>query len=232
MQVIEFQDFSCYYKQKKQYIPALEHISFSVEQGELFVITGPSGSGKTTLLKCVLGLCDYIDGQLTVDGISIDDFRLKSSNIGYVRQEPDLYPHLTVYENIASPLRTIHTPQEEVDRRVREVAANLEIDWLLTRKPRQLSGGQLQRIAIARALVKNPVMVLLDEPFSNMDPALHTELRLLIRKLHQLYRCTMLFVTHDQADACSLADRVMILESGKIAQIGTPRELIEKGIFQ
>ena len=232
MNAIEFQNFSCFYKNKKEYVTALDHISLSVAQGELLVVLGQSGSGKTTLLKCILGLCDYISGELFIDGTAIDDFRLQSSNIGYIRQELNLYPHMTVYENIAFPLRTIHTPQAEVDRRVKEIAGLLEIDWLLTRKPRQLSGGQLQRVAIARALIKNPVTVLWDEPFSSIDPKLRTEMRLLVKKLHQTFGCTMLFVTHDLTDALSLADRVVILEEGKIEAVGSPQELLQKGYLQ
>lgn len=232
MDAIQFQDFSCYYKHKKEYITALDHIDLSVKQGELLVILGASGSGKTTLLKCILGLCDYISGNLTINGVSTDDFRVQQSNIGYIRQEFSLYPHLTIYENIAFPLRMIHTAQEEVDRRVKEIAVLLEIDWLLTRKPKHLSGGQNQRVALARALVKNPVTVLFDEPFSNIDPTLRTELRLLIRKIHEAFGCTMLFVTHDLSDALSLADRIVILEDGKITALGTPAELMEKGYLQ
>lgn len=232
MNAIEFQSFSCFYKNKKEYVTALDRISLSVSQGELLVVLGQSGSGKTTLLKCILGLCDYISGELFIDGIAIDSFRLKESNIGYIRQELNLYPHMTVYDNIAFPLRTIHTPQAEVDRRIKEIAMLLEIDWLLTRKPRQLSGGQLQRVAIARALIKNPVTVLFDEPFSSIDPKLRTEMRLLVKKIHKTYGCTMLFVTHDLTDALSLADRVVILEEGKIEAVGTPQELIQKGYLQ
>ena len=232
MDAITFQDFSCYYKHKKEYIPALNHIDLSVKQGELLVILGPSGCGKTTLLKCILGLCNYISGTLHIDGISTDDFQVQTGNIGYVKQELSLYPHLTVYENIAFPLRMIHTVQSEVDRRVKEIAALLEIDWLLTRKPKQLSGGQNQRVALARALVKDPVTVLFDEPFSNMDPALRTELRLLVKKIHQTFGCTMLFVTHDITDALSLADRIVLLEDGRITASGTPQELLEKGYLQ
>ena len=229
MSAIEFQDFSCFYKYKKEYIAALDHINLCVENGELLVILGQSGSGKTTLLKCVLGLCDYISGQLYIDGIPIDQFDLKNSNIGYIRQELNLYPHMTVYENIAFPLRMIHTPQAEVDRRVKELAALLEIDWLLTRKPKQLSGGQLQRVAIARALIKTPVTVLFDEPFSAIDPTLRTEMRQLVKKIHQTFGCTILFVTHDLVDALNLAERIVILEEGKIEAVGTPQELTQKG---
>lgn len=232
MNAIEFQNFSCFYKTKKEYVTALDHISLTVNRGELLVILGQSGSGKTTLLKCILGLCDYISGQLHIDGISIDDFRLKGSNIGYIRQELNLYPHMTVYDNIAFPLRMIHTPQAEVDRRVKEMAALLEIDWLLTRKPRQLSGGQLQRVAIARALIKNPVTVLFDEPFSSIDPSLRAELRQLVKKIHQAFGCTILFVTHDLTDALNLAERVVILEEGKIQAVGTPQKLLKTGYLQ
>ena len=232
MYAIEFQDFSCFYKHKKEYIPALNHIDLTVKRGEFLVILGPSGCGKTTLLKCILGLCNYISGNLPVDGISTDDFQVHSSNIGYVRQELSLYPHLTVYENIAFPLRMIHTAQDEVDRRVKEIATLLEIDWLLTRKPKQLSGGQNQRVALARALVKNPVTVLFDEPFSNVDPSLRTELRLLVKKIHQNFGCTMLFVTHDTTDALALADRIVLLDDGSITALGTPQELLEKGYIQ
>lgn len=232
MDAITFQDFSCYYKHKKEYIPALNHIDLSVKRGELLVILGPSGCGKTTMLKCILGLCNYISGTLYIDGISTDDFQIQAGNIGYVKQELSLYPHLTIYENIAFPLRTIHATQEEVDRRVKEIANLLEIEWLLTRKPKQLSGGQNQRVALARALIKNPVMVLFDEPFSNIDPTLRTQLRLLVKKVHNTFGCTMLFVTHDLADALSLADRVAILDNGTLLAIGTPQELTEKGYLQ
>lgn len=232
MHAIEFQDFSCYYKHKKEYIPALEHVELTVQKGELLVVLGQSGSGKTTLLKCILGLCEYISGQLYIDGVATDDFRVTNSNIGYIKQELSLYPHMTVYDNIAFPLRMIHTTQDEVDQRVKEVAALLEIDYLLTRKPKQLSGGQLQRVSIARALVKNPLTLLMDEPFSNVDPSLHAELRQLIRKIHQIYGCTIIFVTHDLTDALSLADRVVILEGGKIEAIGTPQALYQKGYLQ
>lgn len=232
MNLIEFENFSCYYKVKKEYITALEGITLSVKQGELLVILGQSGSGKSTLLKCILGQGEYISGSLTVDGVAIDDFCLQESNMGYIPQAFNLYPHLTVYDNIAFPLRMIHTPQAEVDQRVTELAKLLEIDFLLTRKPRQLSGGQLQRIAIARALIKNPVCILMDEPFSNIDPALHTQLRQLVKKIHKIYGCTILFVSHDPVDAYNLADRVAILNGGKIEAIDTPQQLLEKGLLQ
>ena len=226
MEIIIFEDFSCYYKNKTGYTKALDHLDFSIESGELFVIAGKSGCGKTTLLKCILGQCEYMEGKLFIDGVSMEDFDVKSGNIGYVRQETDLYPHMTVYENIAFPLRMIHTAQSEVDRRVKEIADKLDIRYLLTRKPRQLSGGQHQRIAIARALVKDPSILLFDEPFSNIDPTLRGQLRQLVKRLHQEYQTTMLFVTHDLEEAFSLADRILVLDNGRVEEIGVPIDMV------
>ena len=147
--------------------------------------------------------------------------------MAYVTQEIALYPHLTVYENIAFSLRLMHTPQDEVDRRVKVMAELTQIKWLLTRKPRQLSGGQQQRVAIARALVKYPELLLFDEPFSNIDPALRLELRQLVQNVHRRLGATTVFVTHDLPEAFFLADRIAILEEGNAVQIGTPDELRE-----
>lgn len=222
---IKFEDFSAYYKQGREYAAAIDRISFHIHSGELFVVAGVSGSGKTTLLKSILGLMEYMEGDLLIGGVSISQFNVKQANISYVPQEATLYPHLTVYENIAFPLRLMHTPQEEVDCRVKETAQALGVQWLLTRKPRQLSGGQQQRIAIARALIKKPQMILFDEPFSNLEPTLRGEMRALVKKLHQEYGTTMLFVTHDLSEAFFLADRILVLEEGQVADLGTPEEL-------
>ena len=225
MQYIQFDDFSAYYKQKKVYAAALDHLSLRIEKGEFFVVVGASGSGKSTLLKCILGLNRDIEGDLYIDGVSIDDMNAKDGNMAYVTQEIALYPHLTVYENIAFSLRLMHTPQDEVDRRVKEMAELTQIKWLLTRKPRQLSGGQQPRVAIARALVKHPQLLLFDEPFSNIDPALRLELRQLVKAVHRRLGATTVFVTHDLSEAFFLADRIAVLEEGNVVQIGTPDEL-------
>ena len=227
MQYIQFDDFSAYYKQKKVYAAALDHLSLRIEKGEFFVVVGASGSGKSTLLKCILGLNRDIEGDLYIDGVSIDDMNAKDGNMAYVTQEIALYPHLTVYENIAFSLRLMHTPQDEVDRRVKEIAELAQIKWLLTRKPRQLSGGQQQHVAIARALVKHPQLLLFDEPFSNIDPALRLELRQLVQTVHRRLGATTVFVTHDLPEAFFLADRIAVLEEGNVVQIGTPDELRE-----
>lgn len=228
MQYIKFDDFSAYYKQKKVYAAALDHLSLTIEKGEFFVVVGASGSGKSTLLKCILGLNRDIEGDLYIDGVSIDDLNAKDGNMAYVTQEIALYPHLTVYENIAFPLRLMHTPQDEVDCRVKEIAELVQVKWLLTRKPRQLSGGQQQRVAIARALVKNPQLLLFDEPFSNVDPSLRLELRQLVQNIHRRLGATAVFVTHDLPEAFFLADRIAVLEEGNVVQIGTTEQLQQK----
>lgn len=225
MSSIEFINFSCFYQQGKEEITAIDHISFSVQSGELLVITGESGSGKTTLIKSILGMGPYIEGELLIGNTRIDDYKVKDNNISYVRQEIVLYPHLTVYENIAFPLRSMHTPQEEVDRRVKQISNLLEVDWLLTRKPKQLSGGQQQRIAIARALIKNPEIILLDEPFSNVEQNMRLQLRQLIQKIHTAFQATIIFVTHDLSEAFFLADRILVMDNGRIADLGTPQQL-------
>lgn len=225
MQRISFQNFSYYYKHNKEFIKALSGVTFDIIPGELFVVVGESGSGKTTLLKSILGMCEYVEGKLFIDGIPVDDFDAKKNNIGYVSQEIVLYPNLTVYENIAFPLRRMYTEHSEIDRRVKEIASWLEIDFLLTRLPKHLSGGQHQRVAIARALVKKPQLVLMDEPFSNLDPLLRENLRMLIKKFHCEYENTIVYVTHDLQEAMSLADRILVLEDGKVKALGAPAEV-------
>lgn len=225
MQGIRFQNFSCFYKEKRKYIQALHEISLEILPGELLVVVGPSGSGKSTLLKNILGLCEFIEGELYIDGVAVDDFDAKKANVGYVGQDIMLYPNLTVYDNIAFPLRMMHTTQEETDRRVKETASLLGIEWLLTRMPRQLSGGQCQRAAIARALVKKPQILLLDEPFSDLDPQLREELRETIKMLHGIYGNTVVYVTHDLDEALSMAKRILVLDEGRVAALGTPEQL-------
>lgn len=225
MKAIEFSHFSCHYKNGKSFIQVLDDICLEIDEGELLALVGESGSGKTTLLKCIAGLCEYIEGDLHIFGVSTDDVKTEKFNVAYVHQQLALYPSMTVYENIAFPLRMIHTSQDEVDRRVKEIAEQMGIKLLLSRKPKQLSVGQQQRVAIARALIKNPRLILLDEPFSNIDPQLHNQLGAFIRQYHTQHNCTILFVTHDLREAFMLGERIAVLEQGKLVDIGTAEQL-------
>ncbi len=237
MQVIEFENFTYLYKQKKnkkdklqsEYVTAIDNISFSVESGEFVVLVGASGCGKTTLLKSCLGLPGFFKGSLKIEGKSIEDFDLKNGSYAFVRQEIALYPNLTIYENIAFPLRVIHTPVSQIDERVKEMAKLVDMEIFLSRKPHQLSGGQQQRVAIARALIKNPRIIYFDEPFSSVDPQLRVALRQLVKKLHQQMNLTILFATHDLSEAFMLADKIIVMDKGKIIEMGTPTELRENG---
>ncbi len=227
--MISFKNFSCYYKQKrtKEFKKILDNLSLDIATGEFVVVLGASGSGKTTMLKCLVGQGEFFDGDLLIDGVPIDNINVKTGNFAYVRQDIVLYPNLTVYENIAFPLRTMKTPQDEVDKRVKAVAKNLGILPFLTRKPRQLSGGQQQRVAICRAIIKNPRYLFFDEPFAAMEPALRLELGRIVRALHEELMPTMVFVTHDITEAFTLADRIIVIEGGKIVEEGTPDSLKE-----
>lgn len=226
--MIAFENFSCYYKVKGGYLAALDEISFQVHDGELLSVVGTSGCGKTTLLKCILNLTQNTSGKLLIDGIPANEISYRDNIFAYVSQAYVLYPHLTIYENIAYPLRTMKTKQEEVDIRVREIAKVLELSAFLNRKPKQLSGGQQQRVAIARAIIKNPQYILMDEPFSNLAQDMRYELREVVRNIHKTYHATIIFVTHDIGEAFSLADRLLVLENGNVVESGTPNELRKK----
>ena len=223
--MIEFRDFSCYYKVKKGFLVALDGIDLTVGDGELLVVAGESGSGKSTLLKAVLNMIDNTTGELLIDGTPVSGIDYKDNLFAYVSQQYVLYPRMIIYENIAFPLRNMNTRQEEVDLRVREIAKELGIYHLLTRKPSQLSGGQHQKVAIARALIKHPKYILMDEPFSNLDPEMRAEMRQMLRDIHKTYDATVIFVTHDLGEAFALADRIAVITDGKIEETGTPREL-------
>ncbi len=227
--MIELKNFSCYYKIKKPkgYGKILNSIDLKVETGEFLVVLGESGCGKTTLLNCCVGQADYFDGDLFIDGEPIENADVRSGRFAFVRQDYALLPNMTVYENMAFPLRNMKTPQDEVDRRVKETAEKLGLSYFLTRRPRQLSGGQQQRVAIGRAIIKNPQYLFFDEPFSNLEPAVRRELCMLVKQLHRELRPTVLFVPHDITEAFNLAERIVVMESGIIAEAGAPDELRE-----
>ncbi|MEM5404379.1 sn-glycerol-3-phosphate ABC transporter ATP-binding protein UgpC [Paraburkholderia unamae] len=205
--------------------PVLHPLDLHIDEGEFVVLLGPSGCGKSTMLRMIAGLEAISGGSLSIGGTVVNDVPARERNVAMVFQNYALYPHMSVYENIAFGLRRLKTPKAEIDRRVREVAAMLNLDALLERKPRAMSGGQQQRAAIARAMIKTPAVFLFDEPLSNLDAKLRAQLRTDIKRLHQRLKTTTVYVTHDQLEAMTLADRVILMRGGRIEQEGTPTEL-------
>jgi multiple sugar transport system ATP-binding protein len=207
---------------------AVRGASLAIHDGEFFILVGPSGCGKSTLLQLIVGLEEISSGELRVDGRLVNDVDPRDRNMAMVFQNYALYPHLSVRENIAFPLRMKKLPAAEIERRVAETAAVLELGELLGRKPASLSGGQRQRVAMGRAIVREPVAFLLDEPLSNLDARLRTQMRTEIARLQRRLGTTTIYVTHDQTEAMTLGDRVAVMRGGVIQQTGTPRELYER----
>ncbi|KZL05394.1 sn-glycerol-3-phosphate import ATP-binding protein UgpC [Pseudovibrio axinellae] len=206
----------------------LKDISLDVKDGEFLVLLGASGCGKSTLLNIIAGLEPMADGTIRLDGEVVNDVHPKNRDIAMVFQSYALYPNMTVERNIAFGLEMRKISKAERKATVREVASTLQIEHLLSRKPSQLSGGQRQRVAMGRALVRRPKIFLFDEPLSNLDAKLRGEMRTEIKKLHQTLKATMVYVTHDQIEAMTLADRIAIMKDGEIQQIGTPQEIYSK----
>lgn len=206
----------------------LRDVSLSVEPGSFCVIVGPSGCGKSTLLRLIAGLDTVDSGAILFDGQPVDGLAAQARNIGLVFQNYALYPHMNVRENLAYGLRIRGCPGNEIARRIAQTSGMLQLNKLLERRPDQLSGGEQQRVAIGRAIIREPRLLLLDEPLSNLDAKLRTEMRLEIRDLHRRTGATTLFVTHDQSDAMTLADHLVVMENGAIAQAGPPRALYDK----
>ena len=206
-------------------ITIISELDLEVMNGEFIVVVGPSGSGKSTLLRMIAGLEPMNGGNIEVDGKIINLLEPKDRNIAMVFQNYALYPHMTVFENMAYGLRMHGFAKQEIKKRVQDTAASLELTELLDRKPKALSGGQRQRVAMGRAIVRKPAIFLFDEPLSNLDAKLRVQMRLKIKKLQQQLNTTSLYVTHDQTEAMTLADRIVLLNKGQIEQIGTPLEL-------
>ncbi|NIF90577.1 sn-glycerol-3-phosphate ABC transporter ATP-binding protein UgpC [Burkholderia sp. Cy-637] len=206
--------------------PAVLHpLDLEIADGEFIVLLGPSGCGKSTMLRMIAGLEAISDGELVIGNAVVNELPSRERNVAMVFQNYALYPHMSVYDNIAFGLRRLKVPAGEIDRRVREVAGILGLDALLDRRPRAMSGGQQQRAAIARAMIKTPAVFLFDEPLSNLDAKLRTQLRGDIKRLHRRLATTTLYVTHDQLEAMTLADRIVLMRGGHIEQIGSPAEL-------
>jgi ABC-type sugar transport system ATPase subunit len=206
-------------------VRVLEDVSLEIADGELLVLVGPSGCGKSTLLRCIAGLDEPTRGRIRIDLDDVTKKEPRERDIAMVFQSYALYPHLTVRENLAFGLKMRKTPKAEIDRRVDEAAAMLGLEAMLDRTPKQLSGGQRQRVAMGRAVVRRPRAFLFDEPLSNLDAALRGQMRLELMRLHQRLGATMIYVTHDQVEAMTLADRIAVLSGGVLQQVGTPNEV-------
>ncbi len=206
-------------------VVAVQQFSLDIADKEFIVLVRPSGCGKSTTLRMVAGLEEITDGELLIDGKLVNDIPPKDRDIAMVFQNYALYPHMTVYENMAFSLKLKHVPKAEIDKKVREAAEILDITQYLNRKPKALSGGQRQRVAIGRAIVRAPKVMLMDEPLSNLDAKLRNEMRAEIIKLRKRIDTTFIYVTHDQTEAMTLGDRIVIMKDGYIQQIGTPQEV-------
>ena len=211
-------------------VTAVHDVNLHIKDKEFIVLVGPSGCGKSTTLRMVAGLEDISEGELYIDGNLMNDIAPKDRDIAMVFQNYALYPHMSVYENMAFALKLKRTPKDEIDRKVKEVAEVLDITQYLNRKPKALSGGQRQRVAIGRAMVRDPKVFLMDEPLSNLDAKLRNQMRAEIIKLRQRINTTFMYVTHDQTEAMTLADRIVIMKDGFVNQIGTPQELFNKPV--
>jgi lactose/L-arabinose transport system ATP-binding protein len=208
-------------------VKVIEGLNLDINANEFIAFVGPSGCGKSTLLRLIAGLEDVDAGEIRIGGRDVTDLEPVDRDIAMVFQSYALYPHMTVQENMSFGLKVTGTPVPEIRRRVRQAATTLQLEELLSRKPAQLSGGQRQRVAIGRALVRDPKVFLFDEPLSNLDAELRVHMRVEIARLHKALKSTMVYVTHDQVEAMTLADRIVVLQAGRIEQVGTPLELYD-----
>jgi len=212
--------------------PAVSDVSLRVENGELLVLVGPSGCGKSTLLRMIAGLEPVTSGEIRIGDRIVNEVAPRDRDIAMVFQNYALYPHMTVFDNLAFGLRRRKTPAPEVGRRVREIAELLGLEPHLTRKPRELSGGERQRVALGRAMARHPQVFLFDEPLSNLDAQLRGQMRVEIKRLHQRVKATMIYVTHDQVEAMTLGDRIAVLKGGVLQQVADPFTLYRRPVNQ
>ena len=209
-------------------LQVIKGIDLDISEGEFVIFVGPSGCGKSTLLRLISGLEETSRGSIEIDGKDVTALPPSGRGLSMVFQSYALYPHMSVRENVGFGLKTAGAPKEEIDRKVTAAADVLKLDEYLDRRPKALSGGQRQRVAIGRAIVREPSAFLFDEPLSNLDAALRVEMRFEIARLHKSLGTTMIYVTHDQVEAMTLADKIVVLQAGQIEQVGSPRELYEK----
>ncbi len=210
---------------KYGHLTALEDFSLEISSGEFMVLLGPSGCGKTTVLRCIAGLTDITGGEIYIGGELMNEIPPKDRDVAMVFQNYSLYPHMNVYNNVAFPLKMRKVHKDKINESVHRIARLLNIDNLLERKPKEISGGQMQRVALGRALVREPKIFLMDEPLSNLDAKLRTEMRVEIKKIQEKVGITTLYITHDQAEAMSMADNVGIMDSGKLLQLDSPQKV-------
>jgi multiple sugar transport system ATP-binding protein len=221
------------YKIYPNNVVAVNDFNLEIADKEFIVLVGPSGCGKSTTLRMIAGLEDISKGEIYIGDRLVNDVPPKDRDIAMVFQNYALYPHMTVYENMAFGLKLRKVPKREIDAKVREAAKILNIEGLLNRKPKALSGGQRQRVALGRAIVRNPQVFLMDEPLSNLDAKLRTQMRTEILKLHQRLNTTFIYVTHDQTEAMTMGDRIVVMKDGLVQQIASPKEIFDhpKNLF-
>ena len=211
-------------------VVAVKDLNLDIQDEEFLVLVGPSGCGKTTALRMIAGLEEISEGQLKIGERVVNDLAPKDRDVAMVFQSYALYPHMSVFDNLAFGLKLRKIPKAEIDRRVREAAGTIELTNLLDRKPKQLSGGQRQRVALGRAIVREPAVFLMDEPLSNLDAKLRVQTRAEIARLHQRLRTTVVYVTHDQVEAMTMGDRIAVMNFGVLQQVGPPQELYERPV--
>jgi len=224
MAVVTFENMTKYFGK----VGAVKGLNLSINEGEFMVLLGPSGCGKTTTMRLVAGLEKATEGTVSFNGQVVNNVPVRERNVSMVFQIGSLFPHMSVFNNIAFPLHAVRWPKGKIRTRVEEVAEQLQIEELLTRRPHELSGGQAQRVALGRGLVRKPEVLLLDEPLASVDAKLRDELRVEIRKIQEIFKCTTIYVTHDQVEAMSIADRITVMNLGELQQEGAPDDLYSK----
>ncbi len=230
MASVQLQSVSKIFASQKKELVAVNDVSFEVQDGRITVLVGPSGCGKTTLLRMIAGLETISSGNISIDGRPVNDLPPKDRDIAMVFQNYALYPHMSVYDNMAFGLKIGGVAKDEIEKRVHDAAELLKLESQLEKKPKELSGGQRQRVAVGRAIVRRPKVMLFDEPLSNLDAKLRVEMRMELMRLQKELKWTMLYVTHDQMEAMTMADTMVLLSSGKIQQIGPPMAMYDKPV--